>query len=103
MFSGPPRPFLLRRCRLRLYAIDRLPKSLLFASDKVFRFLRLSESWVEAALHKTPAIQLDAAAGFPKPNAPSLRPYGGYSPFKTAQLVPLLPAPYRTFSETFSY
>jgi hypothetical protein len=61
------------------------------------------KSWVEAALDATPGVRLDAVPGFPKPNAPSQTPYGGYSPFKPAQFVPVPPQPYRTFSETFSY
>jgi hypothetical protein len=61
------------------------------------------KSWVEAALDRAPAIQLDAVPGFPKPNALSLGPYAGYSPFKVAQFVPIPPVPYRTFGETFSY
>jgi hypothetical protein len=61
------------------------------------------KSWVEAALDSTPGIQLDVLPDFPKPNAPSLKPYGGYSPFKVAQFEPIPPVPYRTFRETFSY
>ncbi len=61
------------------------------------------KSWVEAALDPTPTIHLDTVPGFPKPNAPSLRPYTGYSPFKVARFMPLPPVPYRTFSETYSY
>jgi hypothetical protein len=61
------------------------------------------KSWVEAALDSAPGIQLDAVPGFPRPNAPSLRPYTGYSPLKVARFVPLPPVPYGTFSETFSY
>jgi len=60
-------------------------------------------SWVETALDQAPAIRLDTVPGFPKPNAPSLRPYDGYDPFRVAQLVPSLPVPYETFSDTFSY
>ena len=61
------------------------------------------KSWVETALDRSPALQLDTVPGFPKPNAPSLKSYDGYSPFKVAQFVPIPPVPYRTFSETFSY
>jgi hypothetical protein len=61
------------------------------------------KSWVEIALDPTPGIQLDAVPGFPKPNAPSLMPYTGYSPFKVARFEPIPPVPYGTFSETFSY
>jgi hypothetical protein len=61
------------------------------------------KSWVDAALDPTPTIQLDAVPDFPKPNAPSLRPYDGYSPNAVAQLIPRPPEPYGTFKETFSY
>jgi SnoaL-like domain len=61
------------------------------------------KSWVESALDSAPGVQLDAVPGFPKPNAPSQTPYGGYSPFKQAYFVPAPPHPYKTFSETFSY
>lgn len=61
------------------------------------------KSWVETALDPAPGIRLDTAPDFPKPNAPSLIPYGGYSPFKVARFEPVPPVPYSTFSETFSY
>jgi len=61
------------------------------------------KSWVETALDPGPGIRLDTAPDFPKPNAPGLMPYTGYSPFKVARFEPTPPVPYRTFSETFSY
>ena len=59
-------------------------------------------SWVDDAFAE-PGISLEAVPGFPKPNAPSMNPYGGYDPFRPARFVPVPPEPYRTFSETFSY
>ena len=61
------------------------------------------KSWVDSALDSTPGVQFDNIPGFPRPNSPSLATYGGYSPFKAPQFVPIPPVPYRTFSETFSY
>jgi hypothetical protein len=59
-------------------------------------------SWVED-FFEPPGISLEAVPGFPKPNAPSMTTYHGYSPFEPAKFVPVPPVPYRTFSETFSY
>jgi hypothetical protein len=61
------------------------------------------KSWVDAALEPGPGLSLETVPGFPKPNAPSQTRYSGYSPFEAARFVPVPPAPYRTFSETFSY
>ena len=60
------------------------------------------KSWVNA-FFDPPDINLEEISGFPKPNAPSMTTYGGYSPFQAARFVPVPPVPYRTFSETFSY
>lgn len=48
-------------------------------------------------------IDFASVPGFPKPNAPSLLAYSGYSAFERAPYIPPSPVPYRTFSETFSY
>ena len=63
----------------------------------------MEKSWVETALDGSPALQLDTVPGFPKPDAPSLKSYDGYSRFKVAQFVAIPLAPYGMFSETFSY
>jgi hypothetical protein len=59
-------------------------------------------SWVDDYF-QAPGIKLEDVPGFPKPNAPSVTTYHGYSPFEPPKLVPRPPEPYRTFSETFSY
>lgn len=59
-------------------------------------------SWVED-FFAAPGVDLESVPGFPKPNAPGLISYAGYSPFEHAPFVPVPPVPYRTFSETFSY
>jgi hypothetical protein len=59
-------------------------------------------SWVDDYF-AGPNIDLRKIPGFPEPNAPSVISYEGYNPFTHAQFVPQPPAPYRTFSETFSY
>jgi hypothetical protein len=59
-------------------------------------------SWVDD-FFESPGINLENVPGFPKPNAPSMTTYRGYSPFEPAKFIPVPPVPYRTFSETFSY
>lgn len=59
-------------------------------------------SWVDD-FFESPGLDLEKVPGFPSPNAPSVTTYRGYSPFEPARFVPVPPAPYRTFSETFSY
>lgn len=59
-------------------------------------------SWVDD-FFEAPGIKLQDVPGFPKPNAPSMTTYRGYSPFEPPRLIPRPPEPYRTFSETFSY
>lgn len=66
------------------------------------------KSWVDTALDGEEAYEMSLllfrewskAAG---PHGAQRNAFESYSPFKVATLQPRLPAPYRTFSETFSY
>jgi hypothetical protein len=58
---------------------------------------------IEVAEDRGTAKAVWLSPGFPRPNAPSMISYDGYSPFTRASWVPEPPVPYRTFSETFSY
>jgi len=58
--------------------------------------------WVEDYF-AGPGFSLEDVPGFPKPNAPSVTTYHGYSAIEPPKFIPRPPVPYRTFSETFSY
>lgn len=66
------------------------------------------KSWVDCALDNEEPYEglLKAFEAWPlraEVSSEPLNAFEGYSPYKVAKLMPRLPQPYRTFSETFSY
>jgi SnoaL-like domain len=71
---------------------------MLICMDFVTPFER---DWVDQILN--PGETFGDAGPLPAANAQPLSSYKPYSPFEVAQLGPQPPAPYQTFSDTFSY